>query len=491
MALDLLAAAAERWEARASAKQTERAYADDPVGFVHERLGEHLWSRQRDIMCSVRDNRYTAVQSCHGIGKSYTAARAAAWWISEHPPGEAFVVSTARTFKQVRGILWREIGRAHRKGHLPGRLNQTEWWVKTPEGSEEIVGFGSKPADTDPDAFQGIHAHYVLVLIDEACGVPKSIFTAVETLVTNNESRVLAIGNPDDPSGEFAQVCRPASGWHVIPISAYDSPLFTGEEIPAEHDYLRQLLVSPEWVEERRARWGEGSPLWQSKVLGQFPEEGEFTLIPLSWCRKAQERTLEPGEPKVLGVDVARYGNDKTVVYLRRGPVARPVIVTQKEATTTTTGRVILARRTTGATAIHVDGVGVGGGVHDQLIEQHEPSRDMQAGGQSIDPTRFWNKRAEWYWNLRDLFETGDIDIDPDDDEVVAQLSSLTWKPDSRGRVLIESKDDLRKRGLPSPDRADALALAFASSGAGSMWLDALKQRADRQDAERQESARS
>jgi hypothetical protein len=145
-----------------------------------------MWSRQREIAQSVHDNRYTAVKSCHGTGKSFTAARICAWWLSTHAPGEAFVVTTAPTYKQVHAVLWREIGRAHRLADLPGRITlEDEWYI-----GQELVGFGRKPADYDPSAFQGIHARYVLVIVDEAGGVPANIFNAVDSLATNVYARV-------------------------------------------------------------------------------------------------------------------------------------------------------------------------------------------------------------------------------------------------------------------------------------------------------------
>jgi hypothetical protein len=109
---------------------------------------------------------------------------------------------------------------------------------------------------------RSIHALNPLILVDEACGVPKSIFDAVDALATNSNARVLAIGNPDDPSSHFAQICKPGSGWHVITISAFDTPAYTGEKVPEE---LLPLLVSPEWVEERKLRWGVTNPIYQSK----------------------------------------------------------------------------------------------------------------------------------------------------------------------------------------------------------------------------------
>src|SRR5256885_6323001 len=135
-------------------------YVENPVGWINDKLGEFIWSKQRDILCSVRDNRHTAVQSCHSTGKSYISARAACWWLDSHKPGDAFVVTTAPTQPQVNAILWREIRTAHRKGGLDGRITLDSHWYM---GDNELVAYGRKPQDyVDPElamqAFQGIHA---------------------------------------------------------------------------------------------------------------------------------------------------------------------------------------------------------------------------------------------------------------------------------------------------------------------------------------------
>jgi hypothetical protein len=133
-----------------------------------------------------------------------------------------------------------------------------------------------------------IHALNPLILVDEACGVPKSIFDAVDALATNSNARVLAIGNPDDPSSHFAQICKPGSGWHVITVAAFDTPASTGEEVP---DELSPLLVSPEWVEERKLRWGVTSPIYQSKVLGEFPDQAWTAITgPCGCCGHSLRR---------------------------------------------------------------------------------------------------------------------------------------------------------------------------------------------------------
>jgi hypothetical protein len=443
--------------------QRAARYRDDPVGWVRDRLGEHLWSKQRQIAESVRDNRRTSVKSCHDAGKSHIASRLGSWWIDTHPLGEAFVVSTAPSYPQVHAILWEEIRKtaklaAERGDPLPGRILLSDDW-KLDDGT--LVGWGRKPADTDEHGFQGIHRRYVLVIIDEACGVPSQLWTAVEAITTNRDCRILAIGNPDDPATEFAKVCAPGSGWNTIRISAFDTPNFTDEPVPED---LRPLLLDPEWVEDKRRRWGVESPRYVSKVLGEFPEIGEDILIAPGLILAAQQRECQPGPWSILGVDVARFGSDRTVLGLRRGPVFRVVGDYTKQATTETTGKVIAAKREHRVDETRIDGVGVGGGVVDQLVEQGHNVLDMQSGASARDPEHFANARSEWWWAVRERAEQGDLDIDPDDDELAAQLGSIRYKFTSRGQVLIESKDDARKRGLPSPDRGDTLMLTAAAA---------------------------
>ncbi|MEU4825092.1 hypothetical protein AB0H37_24740 [Actinomadura sp. NPDC023710] len=291
------------------------------------------------------------------------------------------------------------------------------------------------------------------------CGIPEQLWTAVEAITTTNTCRILAIGNPDDPNTEFGNVCKPGSGWNVIRISGFDTPNFIGEEVP---DAVRDLMLSPEWVEDKRRRWGENSPRYVAKCLGEFPEIGDDTLISPRWIEAAQARQLEPGPHSVLSVDVARFGSDSTILVLARGALIRVIAEHSKLRTTETTGHVIAAKREHQADEIRVDGVGVGSGVVDELLEAGYDVVDMQSGAAALDSEHYANARAEWWWGLRQRFEDGDIDIDPDDDELAAQLGTIKYKYTARGQVLIESKDEMKKRGLPSPDRADAVMLAKA-----------------------------
>jgi hypothetical protein len=236
--------------------------------------------------------------------------------------------------------------------------------------------------------------------------------------------------------------------------------------VPAE---LLPLLVDPVWVEERRKVWGVTSPIYQSKVLGEFPDLSDDTLILPKWIEAAQKRTIQRTKRPIIAADIARFGEDETVIMRREGGWVRTYRAHHKADTMVTTGHIAKAMKDIDAETDKNDWVraivdvpGVGGGVVDRLAELELPVTPYNGGEAAINKERFVNARAEDYWTLRERFEEGEIDIDPDDDKLAARLGSVKWGIDSRGRIKIESKDDMRKPGLPSPDRAGAMAIAFA-----------------------------
>lgn len=437
---------------KAQAKMVLDRARQDPVFFVRQVLGGDPWEKQEEILEAVRDHRRVAVRACHGVGKTKVAAWVALWFLYCHKNSK--VITTAPTWHQVENLLWREIHAAHAASRIPlgGKVLQTQI-----ELGKQWFALG---LSTDkPERFQGFHAEDILLIVDEASGVEQYIFDAAEGFLTSIGAKLLLIGNPTQLSGEFYNAFR-SPLYHKIHISAFDSPNLKAGKI------VRPYLVTPEWVEDKRLKWGETSPLWYSRVLGEFPEQGDDTLIPLAWIEAAQQRwfTEQDGGPVELGVDVARYGSDSTVIVVRRGSKASVVAQIYGQDTMKVTGKVIDALRQTGASIVKVDEIGIGAGVVDRLREQRYPVQGMNTSEAAYDKERFANKRAEWYWGLRERFQSGDIAIPPDD-ELASQLASLKYKFDSRGRIQIESKEDMRKRGLPSPDKADALMLAFAGTG--------------------------
>lgn len=443
----------------------------DPAAWVTDRTGGVLWSKQREIVEAVRDHRRTAVRSCHGIGKSHSAALVASWWLDTHPPGTAFVVTTAPTGAQVKAILWRYITRLHRSAGLPGRTNQTEWYI-----GDELVAFGRKPADHDEQAFQGIHAPYVLVIIDEACGIPEQLWIAADALTTNDGCRLFAVGNPDNPASHFRKVCSPGSGWHVIGISAFDSPNLTGEQVPPA---LAASLVSRAWIEEKAGEWGEENPVYRSKVLGEFTVDGTWQVVRQSdiyACRLGPGRKYTPAEllPVELGVDVGG-GSDETVIRERRGMLAGREWRAQTDRPEVIAPMVLQAITESGATAVKIDSIGVGFGVVGELRNLADAGRHrasivaVNVAESASEPDKFKNLRAELWWEVgrglserRTRGEGGwDLSTMMNADATVAQLLEPQWRTDPQGRIVVEPKEDVIKRIGRSPDNADALLLAF------------------------------
>lgn len=468
--LYLAAAARKR---RREFRTTQPDYSSDPVGFIRNRLHGHPWSKQCQIAESVRDYRRTAVHSAHQVGKSFIAAAIVAWWLDTHPPGEAFVVTTAPTASQVRAVLWREIRRAHARGKLAGRTNQTEWLI-----GEELVAFGRKPADYDPSAFQGIHARYVLVVIDEAGGVPVEIYRSAASLAANEYGRILAIGNPDDPQSHFATICKPDSGWNVIHVSGLESPNFVPE--PGIPDDVLELLIGPTYVAETlQDGGGEDSPLYVSKVLGRFPENAADGVVLLSWVRACQRLEAEPGEPVELGMDVGA-GGDETNIRARRGMKALPD--PWRKRTPNWADAVALALDAidaTGATRIKVDTIGVGWGVVGRLEELRDEGRHscevvaVNVGSSPSDPSKFPKLRDELWWEVgRELSRSGGWDLTDVDETTIGQLIAPKYRRDSAGRIRVEPKEETRKHLHRSPDDADALLLAYyAGHGRPGVYL--------------------
>lgn len=483
-----------------AAKRAAR-YRSDPVAWVSEcvtvrevaEFGERgwrgVWSKQREILDALRDGRNgdktrrrVAVKSCHGVGKSYVAAIVAAWWLAVHEPGDAFVVTSAPTYAQVRAILWRYVRQIHKKAGLPGKVLQTEWHI-----DGEMVGFGRKPADHDEAAFQGIHAPHVLVILDEACGIPAQLWIAADALTTNVGCCILAIGNPDNPASYFKEVCDPLSQvgalWHHIRISAFDSPNLTGEFVPPR---VAAMLISADWVAEKLIEWGEDNPIYISKVLGDFPSQNPFAIVryeDVMACRVSEPRTAEECVPVELGVDVGG-GGDLTVIRERRGMVAGREWESNSDRPEDLAPLVIDAINLTGATVVKVDSIGIGYGLCGELRNRGRTGEhramivEVNVAEKANDPVHYANRRAEIWWTIgRELSkdQAWDLGARVDgkmtgaylvSDRTLAELVEVRWKLDAAGRILVEKKDEVRERtGGRSPDHADALLLAFYSAG--------------------------
>lgn len=438
----------------------------DPVWFVREVLGLDPWSKQCSILESVRDNKRTAVRSGHGVGKTTIAAAVVLWFLAAFGP-EALAVTTAPTWRQVRDLLWRAIATQHAKaaGFFDGKLNDTrlefapEWYA---------VGLSTR----EPENFQGYHAPNLLFVCDEASGVAQPIFDAAEGFLTGEGSRVLLIGNPTQVTGQFYDAFHKEQAlWHTIHVATTDSPNFTGEEVS---ERARRALVGQEWLDDKKVKWGEASPIYAVRVKGDFPQQSDRAVVSLAELELAQNRGEEPEAgtehdwPCVVSCDPARFGSDETVIALRRGNHVRVVKTYNGKATTETTGEILRILRENhhplyGRPVAVVDEIGIGGGIVDQLRADGEYS--IYAYNASHAPVEsnegeYPNARSElWFEFANDWLPV--IDLDPDD-QLAADLLAPEYKIDAKGRLVVEPKDDTKKRLGRSPDRADGVMMAFS-----------------------------
>jgi hypothetical protein len=339
-----------------------------------------------------------------------------------------------------------------------------------------LVAFGRKPSEYDPTAFQGIHAEYVLVILDEACGIPTTLWDAASTLTSNDTSRTLAIGNPDDPLSTFAKMCKPGSGWNAIQIGAEVTPNFTGEQVSQK---VRSSLISVGWAKSKAKTWGERSALYTSKVKGQFPVDSDAGVIPHSWAVSCRYVQIAAEGTRCAGLDVGG-GGDRTVLRERIGRRAGREKVWIESDPMVACGLIATQLKDWAIERLVVDVIGIGWGLAGRLRElstkhnydESETRHDAEiipfnASGTAFAPERFVNRRAELYWEVgRERSRLKMWDLEDVDDDTLAELTEAKYViVDSKGKIKVEPKEKIIERLGHSPDRAEALLMAFDDSG--------------------------
>ena len=436
-----------------------------PERFVREMLQVEViddW-QIRVLRAYGRGERRIAIRSCHGVGKTAVAA-----WCILHQLLFRFpqkVVATAPTKDQLFNALFPEVLKWF--GKLPQALRDL-YVVKT-----ESISLAANPAESffrartarveTPEALAGVHCDpgYVLLLADEGSAVPEPIFEAASGSMSQETATTFLLGNPTRTSGLFYRVHTylrkdiiGPDGWFTIHVSYKDSPR-VGE------DFARQIANT----------YGEESNAYRVRVLGEFPKSEDDTVIPFEWVEAARNRELSPppaDTARVWGLDVARFGSNKSVLCERQGYYVHEMTPYQGLDTMQLCGRVKQRYNDLPPhlrpKEILVDVIGIGAGVVDRLRELNLPVRGINVAESASESDRFKNLRAELWWAARDWFEGKKVRLGPDVPQILADelVSQRLDDPTSTGKIRLKKKE----RGASSPDYADAFVLTFASSAA-------------------------
>lgn len=465
-----------------------------PAFFIETAFGEKVWPHHKKILDSVRDHDETTVRGCHGLGKSWVGSRLPPWFMQHFT--DVLVITTAPTKKQVESIIWREIALCMGKWKLPiphgMKVAATSLKMKkNGDNSNGNEAHGFTARDTNQDAFVGFHALNFLIIVDEAAGVSDVLYEAIESLASTGNAKILLIGNPTNPQGFFKESHGPKSPANKIKISAFDTPNFTEfgitlddvrdeknraalklkgrlpawEEKIGDSPLPAPYLVTPKWVVKMINKYGVDSAYVQTRIMAEFPVASKDSLFPMHLIEEAINFEAEDAAseyPSVLGLDVARYGGDSSKLYHRTGDKYRLVDQWVKANTTETAGRALASLRETGAQWIGIDVIGVGGGATDILADDEHPAYGVNVAMQPHDTERFANLKAELHWELKEALERGEVDLDPNDDDLHVQMSRIKFKYDKKGKIIVESKDEYKARFGDSPDNLDALLLTRA-----------------------------
>ena len=459
----------ERWKA-------------DPALFAREALGVDPWSKQIEILRAVRDHPRVAVKSGHKVGKSTSAAILALWFASFHK--DARVILTSASARQIRSILWREIKRLVRNADsrcidLGANVYESpDSGIQWKDG-REIVGFSTN----EPERMAGISGENVLFIPDEASGIPDEIFEAIEGNRAGG-ARLVMFSNPTRSVGEFyAAFHGKREFYKTISVSSATTPNATGI------GKLRPGLAGKEWVAEKKREWGEGSLLYQVRVEGAFGSQSERAVIGLALLEQSLEawKALQPDDhqfdadvPLDIGVDVARYGDDESVIAFKRGNVGYPARVYRNlDGLELAAQALQVARDHRGNAAkvrIKIDSIGVGASPFDAL--KADSDGNPRLSGLTVYPVNVGaGATVPGYMRLRDqvvyelkewLKDGGALCEDP---TLEAELVAYEYSVDLGGKIKVTSKDDLKKTLGRSPDRADAFALAAYTPQGGSIFI--------------------
>ena len=420
-------------------------------GYLIE-LGEEVRSRGFDGVTAVRPIRFSTA-SGHGIGKSALVAWLIRWIMDTRPQAKGVV--TANTAAQLRSKTWAELAKWT-------NLGLTKHWFTLTGGTLGSLAYYHKAwpetwrvdaqtcEERNSEAFAGLHSatSTPFYIFDEASAVPDKIFEVREGGLTDGEPQIHDFGNPTRTSGRF-----------------FENMLgkFRNQFSRRFVDSRSVSITNKELIEEWRELYGEDSDFFKVRVLGQFPSASSMQFIPSDLVRHCMQTQVaaSPADAIVVGVDVARFGGDRSCIFTRRGrdcTIYAPQLFHHLD-TMQLAARVAEHAAKIRPDAIFVDGGGVGGGVVDRLNQLNVPVTEINFGARATD-RGMANMRSQMWYRMREALKAG-VAL-PDNDDLRADLTGVEYGFNSAQQVVLERKEDMKKRGLASPDMADALALTWA-----------------------------
>jgi len=427
----------------------------DPVMFVEKILKAKPQKWQAEALRAVASHDRVSIASGHGVGKTAFQSWLVLWWLLTHYPCKVAV--TANTAHQLSDVLWTEIDKWARK--LPD-----SWKALLEFKSDKIALKGASDSFAvartsrreNPEALQGFHSENMLFLCEEASGIPDVVFQVGEGAMSTPGAKTVMCGNPTRSEGFFYESHHnQRHRWKAMTVSCHDA-----------------TAVSEQFLEGMAEKYGEDSNVYRVRVLGQFPTQSDDVLLPLYLVEEAMKRDVEasPTTPVVWGLDVARFGGDRSAIAKRQGQVLLEPIKTWQGKDLMEMAGIVLSEYEAcpwalRPTAIYIDSIGVGAGLADRLRELDMPAVAVQVSETASLKDRFNRLRDELFWSAREWFEGRDVFI-PEDDTLTQEITGIRYKYLSNGKLKVESKDEMKKRGQRSPDVADAFVLTFAENGA-------------------------
>lgn len=454
-----------------------KAWRNDALLFVKEALlinKPHIKisKQQEDFLSRLAKDKRITIRSGHGTGKDTSASWAVLWFMSTRPLAK--VVCTAPTARQLADILWSEISKWLRDSAIQDefvvqsdkifhKAAPKEWWIRAVSPSVK-----ADPQD-QAETLAGFHGDHLFIVVDEASGVADPVFIPIEGAMTQEDNRVLLIGNPTKNKGYFHDTQfhnEIRKNWSKLHWDSRDSE-----------------NVKPEYPAYMAQKYGIDSNIFRIRVAGMPPIEDERTLIPLYWAEQCIGKfvNVHEDEPTYLGVDVARYGEDKSIILPRQGMLINPWKTFQGMNTATLSDHVMMTYGEVEADGCGIDVIGVGAGVADYLRKQRMPGLfDVNVHWSASDPTKYALLRDELWWRVREKCMYGyysfpDIKMPGETlslgQELANELSSPYYDFNRNGAVKVEGKKEMKKRGIASPNIADALCITeFFYSYAGKLF---------------------